>query len=268
MLPILYLTSTLLLDSVSSAAVNPHPWIPAGPNDVRSPCPALNSLANHGFLPHSGKNMTVSILNNGILEGLNVGYDFTTLIGTLGTLSSPETPGSFDLDQLAQHNFPIEHDATLSRLDHYFGDDNPFTNNSWDQVLSSYGDATTITIPIAGAARYARLNHSKTRNPKLTYTPIQFILSYGETALYLSVLGDPITGNAPVSYVKDFFENERLPYELGWTAPAVTTSLLTLGSMIIELNLATGEELPEGLTLLNSTIESVLTAAFSGLSPV
>ena len=27
-----------------------HPWIPAGPNDSRSPCPALNALANHDIL--------------------------------------------------------------------------------------------------------------------------------------------------------------------------------------------------------------------------
>jgi hypothetical protein len=43
------------------------------------------------------------------------------------------------------------------------------------------------------------------RDPTFTYTPQQFILSYGETALYLSVLGDPTTGVAPVDYVKTFF---------------------------------------------------------------
>lgn len=43
------------------------------------------------------------------------------------------------------------------------------------------------------------------RNPKFTYTPQQFILSYGETALYISTMGDPTTGVAPVEYVKVFF---------------------------------------------------------------
>jgi hypothetical protein len=60
-----------------------HPWIAPGPNDVRGPCPGLNtyvqfphrflnlylihapvplpsSLANHGFLPRDGRNLTVS----------------------------------------------------------------------------------------------------------------------------------------------------------------------------------------------------------------
>jgi hypothetical protein len=27
-----------------------HEWHPKQPGDVRSPCPALNALANHGYL--------------------------------------------------------------------------------------------------------------------------------------------------------------------------------------------------------------------------
>jgi hypothetical protein len=34
------------------------------PNDLRSPCPALNTLANHGYLPHDGKNITPEVLQN------------------------------------------------------------------------------------------------------------------------------------------------------------------------------------------------------------
>jgi hypothetical protein len=53
--------------------------------------------------------------------------------------------------------------------------------------------------------RYNRVKTEEGRDPTFTYTPQQFILSYGETALYLSVLGDPTTGVAPVDYVKTFF---------------------------------------------------------------
>lgn len=31
-----------------------HKWVAPGPNDIRGPCPGLNSLANHGYIPHSG----------------------------------------------------------------------------------------------------------------------------------------------------------------------------------------------------------------------
>lgn len=47
-----------------------HPFVPPGPGDVRSPCPALNNLANHGFLPHSGKGITVPQFVKGLKDGL------------------------------------------------------------------------------------------------------------------------------------------------------------------------------------------------------
>ncbi|KAJ3559844.1 heme-thiolate peroxidase [Leucocoprinus birnbaumii] len=31
-----------------------HPYRRPGPNDMRGPCPGLNTLANHGYIPHSG----------------------------------------------------------------------------------------------------------------------------------------------------------------------------------------------------------------------
>ncbi|CAG8835038.1 22518_t:CDS:2, partial [Racocetra persica] len=35
-----------------------HEWQAPGPDDKRSPCPALNTLANHGYLPRGGENIT------------------------------------------------------------------------------------------------------------------------------------------------------------------------------------------------------------------
>lgn len=31
-----------------------HAFVAPGPTDQRGPCPGLNALANHGYLPHSG----------------------------------------------------------------------------------------------------------------------------------------------------------------------------------------------------------------------
>jgi hypothetical protein len=75
---------------------------------VRSPCPGLNALANHGFINHNGKDLTIPHLITGLSRGLNIGPDFTTVIGALGLLSSPDPlAGAFDLNDLDQHNFPI-----------------------------------------------------------------------------------------------------------------------------------------------------------------
>lgn len=31
-----------------------HKFVPPGPGDQRGPCPGLNALANHNYLPHNG----------------------------------------------------------------------------------------------------------------------------------------------------------------------------------------------------------------------
>jgi hypothetical protein len=68
----------------------------------------LNALANHGFINHNGKDLTIPHLLKGLSAGLNIGPDFTTVIGALGLLSSPNPlGGAFDLNDLDQHNFPI-----------------------------------------------------------------------------------------------------------------------------------------------------------------
>ncbi|CCG82228.1 Putative uncharacterized protein [Taphrina deformans PYCC 5710] len=224
----------------------------------------LNSLANHGILPRNGKGLTLPLLNAALLEGYNVGNDFSTTIGGVGLLSSPNPlAGSFDLDNLDLHNL-IEHDSSLSRDDYYFGDNHSFNNGKWQEVLAFVKGGENFNITSAAKAKYHRLQEQTALNPTLTYTPLQFILSYGETSLYLSVMGDPITGVAPVSYVRSFFEQERLPYELGWTKPATQTNFLTLGAMVLKLNAANGEPVPEGLILTASTLK----AAFSGLDPI
>ena len=89
---------------------------PPGPGDVRSPCPGLNACANHNFINHDGKGLSVENLTPGLAACFNMGADFTAAIGGAGLLSNPfPLGGKFDLDNLDQHNFPIEHDASLSR---------------------------------------------------------------------------------------------------------------------------------------------------------
>ena len=45
-----------------------HAWVAPGAGDQRGPCPGLNALANHGYLPHNGVAdiaTTVSAVNTG-----------------------------------------------------------------------------------------------------------------------------------------------------------------------------------------------------------
>lgn len=35
---------------IEQSEQDPHKWLPQQPGEVRSPCPALNTLANHSYL--------------------------------------------------------------------------------------------------------------------------------------------------------------------------------------------------------------------------
>ncbi|KIJ46287.1 hypothetical protein M422DRAFT_250338 [Sphaerobolus stellatus SS14] len=56
-----------------------HPFIAAGPNDIRGPCPALNTLASHGYLPRNGVARPNQIVT-AVMEGLNLGNDFAKFL--------------------------------------------------------------------------------------------------------------------------------------------------------------------------------------------
>jgi len=198
------------------------------------------------------------MLTTALAEGLNVAPDFTIAIGGAGLLSSNNPLSlSFNLDDLSKHEHIIEHDGSLSRGDAYFGDNHSFNKTTWSTVLDYFIDASTVNFTAAADARYNRIQTSRAANPQFTYSVKDLVLSYGETALYLSVLGDPVTGNAPVQWVRSLFEKEKLPYDEGWRPRTLPTTLASLVVMEGVLMAAGGEELPEGLVLTENLLEKI-----------
>ncbi|KAF1919446.1 Peroxidase, family 2-domain-containing protein [Ampelomyces quisqualis] len=237
--------------------------MPAGANDPRfadfhppGSGDGMSSLANHGFIHRDGKKMTIPHLIKGLAEGLNMGADFTVAPNPLG--------GSFDLDDLNTHNFPIEHDASMSRQDAALGNAQPFYNPNWQQYISFFDGKTTTDIPTASKAKFARYQDSLAKNPDFTYGVREAVLSYGENTLYLQTLSDPVSGKANVEYVKTLFEQEKLPCELGWRPSAAPITLASIGVMVAELNGASPEPIPEGLEIFTDSYKDVLVAVVGG----
>ena len=82
-----------------------HSWHPPTPTDRRSPCPMLNALANHGYLPRDGKDVSLADLVNGFKESINLAPEATFLV-TVKALQGSST-GNFltlHLDDLNKHN--------------------------------------------------------------------------------------------------------------------------------------------------------------------
>lgn len=61
-----------------------------------------------------------------------------------------------------------------------------------------------------------------------------------------------VTGIAPVSFVNSFFEQEKLPYDLGWTPSLLQTNFATLAVMIAQIVLYANDEVLEGIEILES----------------
>ncbi|KAF2498991.1 Cloroperoxidase [Lophium mytilinum] len=157
--------------------------------DQRGPCPGLNALANHGYLPRDGiASMSKMMHRYSSRTVYGMGIDLGTLIGVMGTVYSGNplsldpgfsiggesskvsnilgnvlgllgTPRGLD----AAHNF-IEADASNTRDDLYVtGDAATMNMTLFMDIYNSMGDV--LTFDDVGARIAKRFEESKASNP-------------------------------------------------------------------------------------------------------
>ncbi|KAK0462443.1 Cloroperoxidase [Desarmillaria tabescens] len=205
---------------------NLHEWKAPGASDLRGPCPGLNTLANHGFLPRDGKNITIDIVLKAGLEGYNIDPSVLILAAKLGLLTT-DAPDSFTLDDIKLHG-TIEHDASLSRSDFLLGDYVHFNETIYTTLTESNPGVDYFNATSAGQVQKKRLADDTLANPAIVNTIKEFTIRSGESAFYLSVMGDPVKGVAPKKFVDIFFREERLPIKEGWTKPTTLITIQTI----------------------------------------
>ncbi|KAK2609840.1 hypothetical protein N8I77_003317 [Diaporthe amygdali] len=195
-----------------------YPWQAPKEGDLRSPCPGINSLANHGILPRDGRNIDLDTLGAAVLLGYNMDHETMLLVGipALKTSTTGDN-ATFHLSDVAQH-MPqvIEHDGSMTRDDAYFGDDLSFSPAAWGRTLSGWGDIDIIDNEAAAREINQRFEWGEAHNPEFnaTFARSGSLLQY---ALLLSAFGD--YGNANKTLVRFWVEHERLPLSLGWQPP-------------------------------------------------
>ncbi|KAJ8081091.1 hypothetical protein PM082_017932 [Marasmius tenuissimus] len=146
-------------------------------------------------------------------KGYNMESDIPLFTGKLGLLTSREAQ-TMSLHDISLHG-NIEHDASLSREDVALGDHISFSEEIFSVLLNSNPGSDVYNTTSAGQVMHARLADSISRNPNVTNTDFQQGARAAESGFYLSVMGDPITGEAPKEFVQIFFREERLPIEEG-----------------------------------------------------
>lgn len=193
----------------------------------------LNTLANHGYIPRSGLNFTLFQLQDGFTKSINLAPD--SVVGPWNTGMLASTTGfnnTLNLHDLVKHNL-IEHDASLSRLvcplskdplicaettfhnepvksdpnfsqDTYFGNANDFNDAVWAQVNASYG-LYVVTAEQVAASRLARVAVCAAENPEFNLTTAGSASGWTEAALFLLVMGNKTTGDAPREFVEVLF---------------------------------------------------------------
>ncbi|KAJ3519596.1 heme-thiolate peroxidase [Coprinellus aureogranulatus] len=165
-----------------------HPWQPLRKGDIRGPCPGLNTLASHGYLPRDGV-ATPSQIITAVQEGFN--FDnalavFTTYAAHLvdGNLvtdllsiggKTPKTgkdaPPPAIIGGLNTHSV-FEGDSSMTRGDDFFGDNHSFNQTLFDQFVefsNRYG-AGSYNMTVAAELRRRRIEQSIATNPKFDFT--------------------------------------------------------------------------------------------------
>ncbi|KAK5724996.1 hypothetical protein LTR17_013382 [Elasticomyces elasticus] len=95
-------------------------YVPPKDGDSRSACPMLNAMANHGILPHDGKNITFTQLNQTVRQTFNFAASFCFFVPNFSArfLNKSYSKDRFNLADLNMHaENAIEHDASLTRQD-------------------------------------------------------------------------------------------------------------------------------------------------------
>jgi hypothetical protein len=217
------------------------------PTDIRSPCPIVNSLANHGYIPRDGRNVRASEMK-AALDELGLASTISTLLTYGAYLEHHDNPATglwafvrnplayalqrfalrdvgqtdpdgspyLNLDQLDRHG-AIEHDVSLSRRDWAQGDNKSPQKDLIAEFLASSSDGNEITVADFARFRSRRLEQQRKDNPRLVFGPEQHGAACAEGALIQRLFGNSSRGYAmPVSYVKAVFEEERFPFKEGW----------------------------------------------------
>ncbi|KAJ7843104.1 Cloroperoxidase [Mycena olivaceomarginata] len=218
-LKFLLLLIAVCITDAASVHTDDHRWIAPGATDERSPCPGLNTLANHGYLPRNGKDISIPMIIDAAKEGFNLAPD-TVVSG-----------------RKARHGL-IESDASLSRGDFALGDNLHFN----ETIFSTLANANRVWIittspPRARSCTSAWPSLSRPIPMSRTH-PRRSFYEAARPAFYLMLMGDAFTGVAPKKFVQIFFREERLPIAEGWKRSNVSLNGTTMDALRVAIQAA------------------------------
>ncbi|KAF8581400.1 Cloroperoxidase [Ramaria rubella] len=194
----------------------PHAYRPPD-GASRCPCPCLNTLANHSYLPHDGLNITFSDIISALQEGMGLSRGFAVFmaIGTFTLLRRPSL-APFDLYGASRHNF-IEHNASMVHDD--TPPDTQYAPSSVDLNLLHEFLAMAHVTPESHGKEVITQEDIATRRVEREAVsgPVDALhaeLGRAEFAMIMEIFGEGKNKEVVKSDMETFLKEERLPP--GW----------------------------------------------------
>lgn len=206
-----------------------HPWQPPPKGAKRGPCPGLNTIANHGYIPRSGVVNPIELLV-GTFNGLNLSPDLAAILAGISFVGMGDLlqmklsiGDRYGLGSGLSHHGILEGDGSVTRKDHYWG-------NSWDadphlvaqfiNETNTYGKGNVNIWSLANS-RYRAWEHSRANNPVFDFNPWRMLVAYGESGFVHEVLRGSFV-KFDEEMIKSWFLKERFPK--GWSKRIVPFS--------------------------------------------
>ncbi|KAK3939312.1 Chloroperoxidase [Diplogelasinospora grovesii] len=194
----------------------------------RGPCPGLNSLANQGYLPRDGKNITLPRVEAALMTALNMS---PTLAHTLASQLKPllHKDGTFDLVDMRRHNV-IEHDVSFTRLDFRQGDNYSFQPAMFESMLRDADEDGQTTVKTLAQTYRRRTREEKASGASGLPLNLYFV-SLVQTVSFLHTA--ETGGRLTKEVITEFYTQERFPEVI--TSNTHTRRLTGLVGMTLEL---------------------------------
>ncbi|KAJ7575168.1 Chloroperoxidase [Mycena floridula] len=253
-----------------------HPFIAPGPNDQRGPCPAMNTLANHGYIPRNGI-ATFEEIVSAVMEAFNVELTFaSTMVAnnmlargnvfankvSIGGVSPLVPPYPHKIDGpvtggIAKHG-RSEGDASLTREDFFIGDARNFQQALYDEDLAQlaiYGDDgpdgphTVFNVQTFIAIKNHTLKRKQALNPKFAFPLFRLNGAYQQNAFMLHIFANGTTKQATLPIITSFFRDQTFPKN--WfraTSPVLgSTNAATANQINLGVGVAPGRNNEHGI---------------------
>ncbi|KAI9690935.1 MAG: hypothetical protein M1822_008555 [Bathelium mastoideum] len=170
----------------------------------RSSCPAINTLANRGYLNRSGRNISYDEISQATRVVWNFGDD-NILVVLEPTRQNHPGLDRIDLDMLADEKMQYETNcpAAPTRNDREIGDNVNMNMTLFEQLISASTDGVTISLEDAAEHHHRRHNDSKANNPNFRFGNQGAICSFAQYGNMFGVLGRAGKHGLNTLYVED-----------------------------------------------------------------